>query len=1122
MAGTTKANNAIIALSAGKRSVRRKLLMAGVMALAPVGSGVSHAAQALPAGCLPASGGPTITCTGDQANGLEVHQGNTLIVKSLTSSIGSSDRRLDDVDAGIDFDTYSNYKLAADSKLDPAAVTLDADTTGTSGIWVAYASGIEVENYGSATTTVKSKGDINVFDDEGYGVSGIAVFARTGKVDVTSASNITLTADGGEGESAGIMVASYGDITISNTGTIATTNASMYDQVAGLHARSQGMYGYDGGSGSAGMNPGDSGSSGQAGETGGAGGDITIVSSGKITGSGQGAGIVAETAGGQGGRGGQGGKGADGDTSSVGGNGGNGGAGGDGGRGGDVAVTASGAISQWGSWVTGIFASSTGGSGGSGGEPGLAGSGFEGSAATRGADGNGGDGGGVTVVSSANIAVTGEDATGIRAESSGGWAPEGGWEGSGNTVHVTNSGMITTNGPGATGISVASLGGEMGGATVDNSGTISNAHVTSGTSNNRVVTTAGVAFEGGSDNVLNNSGTIDSTGIFDKYGPRFAVTAEGYTAVNNTGTINGSIDLIGLSPAVIDTLVYHSNSVSSYADFLALLHMDGNSFNNDQGGTFNAGILVALGEGSSLTNAGIMATGGDGYGDFNLGDFQVSSLGTVLVGNFNQTATGQLNIGLNVADNTASGLYVLGDAALAGTIAVTPTTLSTRSIFTPLVSTVGIDTESDFPIVPTAGLTNNGVALSASPALHASLEWQPLEAASTTTTPPDLRYTSVSLASSGIDFGTVKGLTATEQLMADQLQQKFNAEHPEMHTDSATTDGSTDKLFLALLSPMELAQYKAALDKLTSSATAGAGSGGSSSTTSNQFTNAMLSCRQATGAYAYIREGQCSWAQLKQRVTDRSLTVDAPGSRTYVTSLSAGVQKSIGGGWFAGFGLGYAHDDIGTTDNTSSSGNAAMAGVVVKYAPGPVSLALALDAGMGWNDNKRKTVGNDAVSSNSQNHFGAQLRAAYLIDHGLWYAKPMVDLNVTMLNIGGYTETGGVGNLTVMDSKTTILSVSPAIEFGGQFKLANGALVRPYSKVGLTFFGDTSIGTTAHLVGTTGDFSVSSTGDRTLVDLTSGLDILATDGMTLRLNTESHFGATTRDLSASAKVGWSF
>ena len=88
--------------------------------------------------------------------------------------------------------------------------------------------------------------------------------------------------------------------------------------------------------------------------------------------------------------------------------------------------------------------------------------------------------------------------------------------------------------------------------------------------------------------------------------------------------------------------------------------------------------------------------------------------------------------------------------------------------------------------------------------------------------------------------------------MADQLQQKFNAEHPEMHTDSATTDGSTDKLFLALLSPMELAQYKAALDKLTSSATAGAGSGGSSSTTSNQFTNAMLSCRQATGAYAYI------------------------------------------------------------------------------------------------------------------------------------------------------------------------------------------------------------------------------------------------------------------------------
>ena len=84
------------------------------------------------------------------------------------------------------------------------------------------------------------------------------------------------------------------------------------------------------------------------------------------------------------------------------------------------------------------------------------------------------------------------------------------------------------------------------------------------------------------------------------------------------------------------------------------------------------------------------------------------------------------------------------------------------------------------------------------------------------------------------------------------------------------------------------------------------------------------------------------------------------------------------------------------------------------------------------------------------------------------------------------------------------------------------ALGEAYTKLGMTFFGDTSIDTTAHLVGSTGDFNVTSTGDRTLVDLTGGLDILATDGMTLRLNTESHFGATTRDIAASAKVGWSF
>ena len=1124
MAGTTKANNGVIALNSGKRSLRRKLLMASVVALAPAAAGLALA-DSMQGGCVYTPADATTTCTGNQAiNGVEIYNGDTLIVRSLIDSIGASDEPLYHADAGVDFDHYP------DGKLDATALTLDVDTTGTSGIWVAYGDGIEVENEGQGTTSVKSKGAISVFNDDGYSVSGIAVHANTGKVDVTSSSAITLTTDGGEDPTGGILVDSSGDIKITNTGMIvATKTGDYYGDVAGIGATTAGLWGGYANAGQAGGEVGMAGGNGGDGVDGSQGGKIDVVSTAGISTSGAGtAGIAADSTGGDGGQGGQGGDGATGYTSltGVGGDGGNGGAGGNGGSGGAggaITVVASGAITSAGANSAGIYALSQGGSGGAGrsggqgGNGGLGGEiGMEGEPGFNGADGvngNGGDGGTVTVTSSAAIDVSGDGAAGIQAESSGGRAGKNsGWGGAGGDVHVNNSGVITTDGPGATGISVASLGGEMGSLTVTNSGTITSTQNDDPAAG--VPITAGVAFEGGYNNELNNSGTIDTAGIFARSGPRFAVTALGETTINNTGTINGSIDLMGLAPALIDTFTSNYNTTSlptpdasTYEDFLSLLHMNGNAFNNTQGGTFNAGILVALGEGNTLTNSGNLTAGGDVAG---LDGYLGAGFGTFLIGNLDQTATGKMNVNLDVGNSSANAFYVLGTVNLGGTIVVTPNNLSADGFNTPVVYTFGLGDNQGSPHpMTTAGITNDGVALLASPALHADLQ---------------LSYSEVSIGSEGINYGAVAGLTAAEQQVADHVQAQFEQEYGDnkLKTAAKVDAANNEKLFLALLTPMELAQYKAALDQLTP--TAGASSGSASTNTSSQFTNAMLSCRQATGAYAYIREGQCSWAQLKQRVTDRSLTVDAPGSRAYVTSLSAGVQKSIGKGWFAGFGLGFAHDDISNTDRASSSGNEAMAGVVVKYAPGPISLALALDAGMGWNDNKRSiTLLNEtATASNTQNHLGAQLRAAYLLDHGLWYAKPMVDFNATLLNIGGYTETGSSSNLVVLDSKNTILSLSPAIEFGGQFKLANGALVRPYTKLGVTVFGATSIGTTAHLVGTTGDFNVSSSGDRTLLDLTGGLDILATDGITLRLNAESHFGATTRDVAASAKVGWSF
>ncbi len=43
----------------------------------------------------------------------------------------------------------------------------------------------------------------------------------------------------------------------------------------------------------------------------------------------------------------------------------------------------------------------------------------------------------------------------------------------------------------------------------------------------------------------------------------------------------------------------------------------------------------------------------------------------------------------------------------------------------------------------------------------------------------------------------------------------------------------------------------------------------------------------------------------------------------------------------------------------------------------------------------------------------AEIRAAYLIDRETWYLKPLVDLNLTHINLNGFSEGAGGANLIV-------------------------------------------------------------------------------------------------------------
>jgi len=106
------------------------------------------------------------------------------------------------------------------------------------------------------------------------------------------------------------------------------------------------------------------------------------------------------------------------------------------------------------------------------------------------------------------------------------------------------------------------------------------------------------------------------------------------------------------------------------------------------------------------------------------------------------------------------------------------------------------------------------------------------------------------------------------------------------------------------------------------------------------------------------------------------------------------------------------------------------------------------------------------------------------------------------------------------------VSLQPGLEFGREYVTAAGTLVRPYGMVGLTrFVSGTTSSVTAALQGApvgTAPFTVESKMDKTYADLTLGVDVLRTDGMTFRVGYSGQFSENTEDHSAMLKVAIPF
>ena len=935
--------------------------------------------------------------------------------------------------------------------------------------------------------------------------------------------NLNLGGSGGKGGDGGTT-------TVINQGTIRTHGADSH----GIYAQSVGAGGGSGGEGAHGffgvptffidktpmykqVSLSIGGSAGAAGD----GKAVNVTQTGAITTARHGSyGIFAQSIGGGGG---QGGKGVIGFTGTVG-IGGSGGASGDGGA---IKVKVDGDIDTYGGEAFGVFAQSVGGGGG------IAGNIDRGATFLRqggigvGAgivlnSGNGGNGGQVTVDGKGNIHTRGDASFGIFAQSVGGgggvagsgggiagfgasslgMAGSAGGNGSGDLITVDWTGSILTEGENAHGIFAQSAGGKAVDVVIydeDGNPTADKLTPRQNLAKDVRITVRGdvVTTGAGSSAILAHSEGDEGNGDIT-----VRILGKG-TVKGGSGTETAGIKLVGGKDNLIENTGWIGAAAGIHGQ--AILGDDGNdtvdnsgrivgtldlgaganTLHNRKTGVLDTGEVVTLGAGRTFHNAGQLSPGGDGVAQR-----------TRLDGNLDQTTDGATRFDLSLARQDSDHLDVDGSTVLAGSVRITPID---KGYARPGTQRVTVLSATDGVEATSLRLTTP-----ASPIVRYALD---------TSQPGEIAVTSA------VDFAP-RGLSANERRLGTHI----NA------IQSAGGSAAFAPFAASLLDLTDESRVAQAYEQLMPGVTGSIGTATTGSTL--VFNNAMHSCRQREGDFRFVREGECDWVQLGGGEREQRRSGANPGYREDRRTVAAGVQRELQANTHLGFGVSYQDSDL-DSDFSAVSGEHVLAGVILKRTYDATKVSASLSAGHGRYDSSRRidVLEPGQRAKGSPRVWSASLHARVSHDlmqaDGQRYLRPMLDLGVTHVYRRAYRESGAGGaSLDVSGEKDTMVTLQPAVEFGGERKLEDGSLLRPYLRVGMTHYltpNERKI--TASLQGApegVAPFTVTNRSERTYGDLSLGVEILNKDGATVRFDYSGQFSRKSSDNAVTLKLAIPF
>lgn len=874
---------------------------------------------------------------------------------------------------------------------------------------------------------------------------------------------------------------------------------------------------------------------GGTGGSGGAGGAVTVSGSGDVATTGaQSHAVVAQSVGGGGGAGGASSGGVFGVPVGLSVH--LGGGSGTGSNGGAVTVSKGGTITTSGSHAIGILAQSVGGGGG------LVGTGqlITGTELpvdihlTAGGSGNGGK----VLVSDADadgpldIRTSGTGAHGIFAQSVGGGGgfsiiadqntssvsfdtPSSARHGAGGDVSVSLRGSVQTSGAHAHGIFAQSAGGGALMHADDNGMTMLSGGGSSGSINistaaGSVISTSGAGSHGIYAMAASDRGTFlplpflkSIPAVEAVVGGKVTVSGEGAAAVR---TVNGAAPS-GLNLAIVDS----TNVKVSSTGLVAFTGSGGEGY-----GIFASDVHDYI----KIDIAGTVKTSGNGITD-NQAAVRLDGKGkiTVETGGLVEGAikgspasTNLFNSGTikgNVTGITsymlhAGGLHYLPVDLRSGTVAsITAGSVTLDGEVRPLLTGFG-KLAANKTLIDTDALTGGTGKVTDSLLTDYTVQQQG----------SDVVLTGVDL-----DFSkaSVSGNNATALSTISSAVANWTNGAPV-----AGADAGLHSLALDVANARNQAELNAKLAALdptqhyqTVESNAAAASAGAS---------AMLSCGMASGSFAAIREGECTWIKGLAS-TERSFDT---GATSRSAGFAIGHQAALSDTWRLGVSAGFQGTSLdGRT--ASSNGERYLAGAVLKYTDGPWLAAAALVGAYSEADATRR-IDTSAGTSFASSHqraasISGRLRVARLFEFGGFNVMPLLDLDAHWIHDYGYREQGaGSLNLQVEAADHALFDLRPAIRFGRDFKLQDGFTFRPYLEAGTRFALNDSTVTSfmPDSLSGTNPQKLSLEREDVAATIGVGFDLLGDNGFEAKIRYDGQFSENAVGQSVSLKLGFKF